>query len=149
MTSQFSVLLRQLRRQTALTQEVLAERTGLSVRTIRRLETGESANPQLDTVRLLADALRLEPDARAQMLAVADGLALAEPANGHLPESASGHLPESAFERRLVEATDDLAHAVGARWGREEELRRVQDPFPMPVRREPAPDTMVAPQVIT
>ena len=67
------MLLRQLRRETALTQEDLAERSGLSVRTIRRLETGERANPQLDTVRLLADALNLEPDERAQMLAVADG----------------------------------------------------------------------------
>jgi transcriptional regulator with XRE-family HTH domain len=133
-TSQFSVLLRQLRRQKALTQEVLAERTGLAVRTIRRLETGESANPQLDTVRLLADELRLDPDERAQLLAVADGQAA---------PSGNGHPVESAFERRLVEAAADLAHAVGARWGREEELRRIQDPFPLPVRWEAAPDDVM------
>jgi transcriptional regulator with XRE-family HTH domain len=133
-TSQFSVLLRQLRRQTALTQEVLAERTGLSVRTIRRLETGESANPQMDTVRLLADALRLEPDERAQMLAVADGQA---------PQAVPVEGRQSAFERRLAEATDDLAHAVGARLGREEELRRIQDPFPLPVRWQRAPDDVM------
>ena len=133
MTSQFSVLLRQFRRQTALTQEVLAERTGLSVRTIRRLETGESANPQMDTVRLLADALSLEPDQKAKMLAVADG-----PTFG-----VTEGRPESAFERRLAEATDDLAHAVGARLGREEELRRIQDPFPLPVRWQQAPDAVM------
>jgi transcriptional regulator with XRE-family HTH domain len=136
-TSQFSVLLRQLRRQTELTQEDLAERAGLSVRTIRRLETGVSANPQLDTVRLLADALSLEPDERARMLAVADGHAPPES-----PE-VNGFRPESAFERRLAEATDDLAHAVGARLGREEELRRIQDPFPLPVRWQLAPDNVM------
>jgi transcriptional regulator with XRE-family HTH domain len=136
-TSQFSVLLRQLRQQTALTQEDLAERSGLSVRTIRRLETGESANPQLDTVRLLADALRLKPNERAQMLAVADGRLPSD------PPSVNGTQPESAFESRLAEAADDLAHAVGARWGREEELRRIQDPFPLPVRWQLAPDDVM------
>jgi transcriptional regulator with XRE-family HTH domain len=136
-TSRFSVLLRQLRRQTACTQEDLAARSGLSVRTIRRLETGESANPQLDTVRLLADALSLDPDERAQLLAVADGQVP--------PDSpdVNGFRPESAFERRLAEATDDLAHAVGARLDREEELRRIQDPFPLPVRWQLAPDDVM------
>lgn len=138
MTSQFSVLLRQLRRRTELTQEDLAERAGLSVRTIRRLETGVSANPQLDTVRLLADALSLEPTERARMLAVADGRAARPP----LPPPEDPRL-ESPFERRLAEAADDLAHAVRARLGREEELRRIQDPFPLPVRWQLAPDDVM------
>jgi transcriptional regulator with XRE-family HTH domain len=139
-TSQFSVLLKELRRQTALTQEDLAERTGLSVRTIRRLETGERANPQMDTVRVLADALRLEPDERAQMLAIVDG----QPVQPEAPEPpVNGSRPESALERRLAEATDDLAHAVSARLCREEELRRIQDPFPLPVRWERAPDDVM------
>ncbi|MBB4911728.1 helix-turn-helix domain-containing protein [Actinophytocola algeriensis] len=134
MTIQFSVLLRQLRQQAGLTQEELADRAGLSVRTIRRLETGVSANPQLDTVRLLADALGLQPDERARLLAVADGQVPSEPAGTEEVR------PESPFERRLAEAADDLAHAVGARLGREEELRRIQDPFPLPVRWDLAPD---------
>jgi transcriptional regulator with XRE-family HTH domain len=133
-TSEFSVLLRQLRQQTGLTQENLAERSGLSVRTIRRLETGERANPQLDTVRLLADALELKPDERARLLAVADG---------QVSFSGNGSQPESAFESRLAEATDDLAHAVRARWRREEELRRIQDPFPLPVGWQLAPDNVM------
>lgn len=137
MTSQFSVLLRQLRRQAGLTQEALAERTGLSVRTIGRLETGERANPQLDTVRQLADALDLGPDQRAQLLAVAAG----QLSPG--PPSVDEGRPESAFKRRLAEATDDLAHAVGARLDREEELRRIQDPFPLPVRWQLAPDEVM------
>ena len=128
------MLLREFRRQTALTQEVLAERSGLAVRTIRRLEKGESANPQLDTVRLLADALSLNPDDRARMLAVAEG--------GDVP-GGNGNRPKSAFQRRLAEAADDLAHAVGARWVREEELRRIQDPFPLPVSWEVAPDDVM------
>jgi transcriptional regulator with XRE-family HTH domain len=148
-TGQFSVLLRQLRRQTELTQEDLAERSGLSVRTIRRLETGVSANPQLDTVRLLADALSLKPDERARMLAVADGQAVPETpaANGAAPEVAHAPepppVPESPFERRIAEAADDLAHAVGARLGREEELRRIQDPFPLPLRWTRAPEDVM------
>ena len=158
MTSQFSSLLRQLRSQAGLTQEELAQRSGLSVRTVRRLETGERANPQVGTVRLLADALRLDPGGRAGLLAVADGQAPVEdgaapaeppeprpgPPEVPGPRSESpvvtGAPPESAFERLLAEAADDLAHAVGARLGREEELRRIHDPFPLPVRWQAAPE---------
>jgi transcriptional regulator with XRE-family HTH domain len=136
-TSEFSVLLRQSRQQTGLTQEDLAARSGLAVRTIRRLETGENLNPRLATVRLLADALRLEPDERARMLVVADGQGPPESSDGN------GSQPESAFAGRLAAATDDLAHAVGARWGREEELRRIQDPFPLPVGWVLAPDDVM------
>ncbi|HEY3609782.1 MAG TPA: helix-turn-helix domain-containing protein [Pseudonocardiaceae bacterium] len=137
MTSEFSVLLRQLRQKTRLTQEDLAAHTGLAVRTIRRLETGENVNPRLETVRLLADALGLKPDELAQMLAVADGQVS--------PDSSkvNGIPPESAFDTRLAEAADDLAHAVGARWAREEELRRIQDPFPLPVGWVLAPDDVM------
>ncbi len=137
MTSQFGVLLRQLRKQSGLTQEELAARTGLSVRTIGRLETGGSANPQMDTVRLIADKLSLEPDQRAHLLAAAGGQ--------ELPESpvVNESRPESAFERRLADAADDLAHAVRRRLVREEELRRVQDPVPLPVRWQLAPDDVM------
>ena len=101
------------------------------------METGERANPQLDTVRLLADALSPKPDERARLLAVADGGMPPDPSPvNEIP-------PESAFERRLVEATDDLAHAVGARLDREDELRRIQDPFPLPVRWQLAPDELL------
>jgi transcriptional regulator with XRE-family HTH domain len=136
-TGQFSVLLRQLRHKTQLTQENLAERAGLSVRTIRRLETGQSANPQLDTVRLLADALELKPDERAHLLAVADGQVSSD------SPSTNASQPESAFAGRLAAAADDLAHAVGVRWSREEELRRIQDPFPLPVGWQLAPDDVM------
>jgi transcriptional regulator with XRE-family HTH domain len=122
---QFSEVLRRLREQAGLTQEELAARSGLAVRTIRRLETGERSNPQVGTVRRLADALNTTPEERAQLLAAADG----QDSPG-VNESRS----ESAFERRLAEAADDLAHSVCSRLKRDEESRRIQDPVPLPVR---------------
>jgi hypothetical protein len=43
----------------------------------------------------------------------------------------------------LYEAADQLAQAVGAQWRREEERRRVHDPFPLPVRWHPAPEALI------
>jgi transcriptional regulator with XRE-family HTH domain len=133
-TSQFGGVLRELRQHKGLTQEELAEGSGLSPRTIRRLENGESANPQLPTVRLLAKALEVEPDERARLLAAADGQVPPD------PPGANGSEPESAFGRMLAEASDALAYAVRARWDSEEEIRRIQDPYPLPVRWQLAPD---------
>lgn len=71
--SHFGSLLCLLRRQAGMTQEDLAERSGLAVRTIRNLERGPSANPQMRTVNLLADvlagALDFRPDKMRQLLA--------------------------------------------------------------------------------
>ena len=47
-----------------LSQEDLAERTGLSVRTIRYLESGKAGRPRPETARLLADAFGLEGEER-------------------------------------------------------------------------------------
>jgi len=55
----FGGLLRACRKRGLLSQERLAERSGLSVRTIRDLETGKVCRPQGKPVRLLADGLRL------------------------------------------------------------------------------------------
>jgi transcriptional regulator with XRE-family HTH domain len=154
-TSEFSVLLRKFRRQAGSTQEELAHRAGVSERTIRRLETGERTNPHMDTVRLIADALDLGPDERAQLIAAAHGQALQDPPGANeIPVAApeadpvdrvDGARPESAFEHRLADAADGLAHAVRARLEREEEQeqRRIQDPFPLPVRWQPAPDDVM------
>jgi tetratricopeptide (TPR) repeat protein/transcriptional regulator with XRE-family HTH domain len=61
----FAGLLRQLRAGAGLTQEELAEAAGVSVRSVRDLERGRVATPQKETVRLLADALRLTGPSRA------------------------------------------------------------------------------------
>ncbi|GHF52317.1 hypothetical protein GCM10010218_37210 [Streptomyces mashuensis] len=71
MANEFSTLLRQLRREAGMTQEDLAEHAGVGVRTVRGLETGERADPRVTTVRRLADALGLTPEAREELLAAA------------------------------------------------------------------------------
>jgi tetratricopeptide (TPR) repeat protein len=56
--------IRDHRRRRGMSQEDLAERTGLSVRTIRNLESGRAGRPRPETARLLADAFGLEGDER-------------------------------------------------------------------------------------
>ena len=69
----FAALLRELRSRARLTQEELAEATGLSPRSISDLERGIATTPRRDTIRLLADALGLAGRGRAQFEAVARG----------------------------------------------------------------------------
>lgn len=56
----FADLLLDLRVQAGLSQEELADRAGLSVRSIREIEAGRVARPRKDSVRLLASALGLQ-----------------------------------------------------------------------------------------
>ena len=67
----FADHLRQLRTASALSQEELACRAGLSVRGISDLERGVRQVPHLATVSLLADALALNPADRQALLAAA------------------------------------------------------------------------------
>ncbi len=129
MASQFGSLLRQLRARAGMTQEGLAERSELGVRTVRGLETGERADPRVGTVRRLADALGLADAERVALFAAA-GHVLGDPE----PEPAPPPRPVSSVDVRLTEAAGQLAHAVHARWQREEEQRQIHDPFPLPVR---------------
>ncbi|HEX8919039.1 MAG TPA: helix-turn-helix domain-containing protein, partial [Chloroflexota bacterium] len=66
----FGDLLRQYRRRAGLTQEALAERAGVSVRTITEVERGINRSPRRDTLHLLADALQLSTQERAHLEAV-------------------------------------------------------------------------------
>ncbi|WP_327582237.1 helix-turn-helix domain-containing protein [Nonomuraea sp. NBC_00507] len=67
----FGATLKRLRLAAGLTQEALAERAGISARAVSDLERDPGRTPRLDTVRLLAEALRLEPGPRAQLVAAA------------------------------------------------------------------------------
>ncbi|HET6987260.1 MAG TPA: helix-turn-helix domain-containing protein, partial [Kribbella sp.] len=67
----FADLLLDLRVQTGLSQEELAERAGLSVRSIREIEAGRVARPRKDSVRLLASALGLPSADTDRFLATA------------------------------------------------------------------------------
>ena len=49
------------RTQKGMSQEVLAEESGLSHRTVQRIENGES-NPTGDTIRRISNALNINPD---------------------------------------------------------------------------------------
>ena len=69
----FAALLRKLRTEARLTQEELAEAARLSPRSVSDLERAIAAIPRRETVRLLADALRLTGPARAEFEAVARG----------------------------------------------------------------------------
>jgi DNA-binding SARP family transcriptional activator len=60
-------MLRRLRRRAALTQEALAGRTGLSIRTMRDLESGRVHRPRQASLDRLADQLVLSEAERAQL----------------------------------------------------------------------------------
>jgi transcriptional regulator with XRE-family HTH domain len=53
--------LKELRNQKGMSQETLAEESSLSLRTIQRIENGES-NPTGDTLKRLSNALNVNPD---------------------------------------------------------------------------------------
>ncbi len=75
----FAELLRELRRRAALSQEELAQRSGLTVKAIGALERGERTRPYPHTVRALADALQPDPAARAALIAAAPSRRAATP----------------------------------------------------------------------
>jgi tetratricopeptide (TPR) repeat protein/transcriptional regulator with XRE-family HTH domain len=65
----FGAQLRACRYAAGLSQEALAERSGMSIRAIGDLERGRTTRPHPDSVRRLADALGLVGPARAELLA--------------------------------------------------------------------------------
>jgi tetratricopeptide (TPR) repeat protein/transcriptional regulator with XRE-family HTH domain len=115
----FAGLLRKLRTEARLTQEELAEAAALSPRSVSDLERGIAATPRRETVRLLADALNLAGQARAEFEAVARGRPV--PAGPDTDATALRTLPRdiASFTGRqrelaeLVEAAADAGGVVG------------------------------------
>src|SRR5688572_26658274 len=70
-TTAFGDFLRFYRSRVPLTQEELAERTGLSMRAISDMERGRTLTPQFRTVQLLVGGLGLEGDEAAEFTALA------------------------------------------------------------------------------
>lgn len=105
----FAALLRRFRRISELTQAELAERAGLSPEAISALERGVNRAPRRDTVDLLADALGLEGQERAQFEQSARRRAtpLAPSptalAPAHTPTPLVGRSREVALIERLLE----------------------------------------------
>ncbi|MFI5982183.1 helix-turn-helix domain-containing protein [Streptomyces sp. NPDC051555] len=70
-SARLGALIRAHRLRIGLTQRELADLSTISVRAIRDLEQGKARRPRTDTVRLMAEALRLGPRARAALEAAA------------------------------------------------------------------------------
>jgi predicted ATPase/DNA-binding XRE family transcriptional regulator len=112
----FGLLLKQHRRNAWLTQEELAERSGLSVRTIRGLERGEGHNPRPDTVDLLARALELSEEERASLFAATKR------------GNAAASTPAASFQPTLPVPPTSLV-------GRERELTEIRELLRRPETR--------------
>jgi tetratricopeptide (TPR) repeat protein/transcriptional regulator with XRE-family HTH domain len=106
----FAALLRELRTQARLTQEELAEASGVRPRSISDLERGVAVSPQRETIRRLADALGLTGLVGAQFEAIARGRAV--------PADAAG-IGGSAT------ATRTLPRDVASFTGRQQELQEL------------------------
>lgn len=93
-----------------LTQVELADLSTVSLRTIRNLESGRSQNPRLETIRLLADGLRLDPKAFETL-----NLALGRGLRGAALAAAVGQSPNSIqlSTSPLVGRQHELASALG------------------------------------
>jgi predicted ATPase/DNA-binding XRE family transcriptional regulator len=88
-TTTFGLLVKRYRVAAGLTQEELAERSGLSVPSISNLERGVLHRPRSETVRLLADAFGLNGEERTNFFATARGSRRVPDATPRTP-SASG-----------------------------------------------------------
>ena len=67
MTESLADVLRLFRSTAHLSQEALAERSGLSTRTVSDIETGSARTPRLITIMLLAEALGLSAPERSRL----------------------------------------------------------------------------------
>src|SRR5579884_539277 len=115
----FAMALKQLRTSHGMTQDELAERSGVSVRSISDLERGISRFPHKDTVQLLAEALQLAPAEAEQLFARAraaraTGAVSGTGLSGQAPGVPSGTPSESALpligrEREIAAIHDLLA----------------------------------------
>ena len=117
----FAALLRELRTDAGLTQEELAEAARLSVRTISDLERGIYPTARKETARLLADALRLVGDARAEFEGVARGRQPARPGDARAGAPGLGGTADAmrtlprdiaSFTGREAELTDLVTAAM-------------------------------------
>jgi transcriptional regulator with XRE-family HTH domain len=103
-------LLRRFRVTAALSQEQLAERSGVSARTIRDLERGQRRSAHGETLRLLADALSLPEAERKRLIEAAR------------PTVVSPPLQEKHAIRRMPPS---LPSPMSALVGREEAIGRL------------------------
>ncbi len=107
MSNQFGTRLKSFRRAAGMTQEMLAERSDLSVNAISALERGERQHPYPRTIQALATALGLDDAGRASLI-----------------EAAAGHLAPIADSRTSRRAASIPAPATMT-FGRDREIAEV------------------------
>ncbi|WP_326553347.1 helix-turn-helix domain-containing protein [Micromonospora sp. NBC_01813] len=122
--SKFGRLIRQHRVRIGMTQRQLADFSTISVRAIRDLEQGKARRPRQDTVRLIAEALRLGPRARADLTSAASlGQLVFGPLPGHGDETPAPPIATdpliareselAALQSELASGGERLVHVVG------------------------------------
>lgn len=109
----FDHLVLRYRTRAGLTQQELADFSTISVRAIRDLEHGRAQRPRRDTVRLLADALRLNDRDRARLEAAAGRAAGADLRVG--APGAAVPPPTGTVPVGRVDEADILTADLGAR----------------------------------
>ena len=132
----FAGFLRKVRTEARLTQEDLAEASGVRPRSISDLERGVAVTPQRETIRRLADALKLTGLVRVQFEAIArgrpvptgteaDGVGGAAAATRTLPRDIASFTGRQQELQELVTAASGAAqwggvvsiHAIGGMAG--------------------------------
>jgi DNA-binding SARP family transcriptional activator len=103
------------RRRLGWTQEELAEHTGLSVRTVRDLESGRVRVPRRSSVRLLADAFGLQGAERDQFFWHADATPSDEA--GVTPAQLPAALPALTGRDAELAHLDTMAGGIAAVYG--------------------------------
>jgi class 3 adenylate cyclase len=104
-------LVRRYRREAELTQEALAERAGLSVRVIRRIENGSQHRPRQDTVQLLLEALAVPVDDQAAFWAAASQFRTAPSAPAE-PHAAPARSPAQLLTVLIADMRGYTAYTV-------------------------------------
>jgi transcriptional regulator with XRE-family HTH domain/tetratricopeptide (TPR) repeat protein len=105
----FAALLRTHRLRLQLTQEALAERAGISSRSIREMERGQGRGPRPSTVQSLAEALALAGPDRDELVAAGNALYWASRSSARTPPA---HEP-AAHEPVPRQLPADLPDFVG------------------------------------
>jgi tetratricopeptide (TPR) repeat protein/transcriptional regulator with XRE-family HTH domain len=100
----FGPLLRRYRDAANLTQEELAERSGMSVQAIGALERGDRRSPRPSTVEFLAEALRLDAQQKEAFVAAAHGKPATETGRDQPSESGPGAARSLADAEAVLES---------------------------------------------